>query len=642
LNIRHGNGASTVVRARESLVHGEGKQLIILVQIKGKRERRMRNPEKVLNTLCLHSKVSDYKYERLYRILFNEEMFFVAYQRIYDKQGNMTPGTDGQTIDQMSIQRIECLIESLRNETYQPHPARRVYIPKKNGKSRPLGIPSFEDKLVQEVTRMVLEAIYEGHFESTSHGFRPYKSCHTALTHIQRQFTGTRWFIEGDIKGFFDNIDHNILISILQERISDERFLRLIRKFLNAGYIENWKYNRTYSGTPQGGIISPILANIYLDKFDKYIREYTEKFNVGVKRQRNAAYFRVNTRAVNHRKLLKSETDPCVKAELAEKVRNLQLELRSIPCSHEMDENYRRMKYVRYADDFLIGVIGSKADCEKIKVEIAQYMNDALKLELSAEKTLITHAQKTAKFLGYEISVRKSSAMKRNRKGVLQRDFNGRAMLLLPMETVKKKLKEYDAISLEQANGCEVWKPQSRSYLTAKKPQDILAQYNWEIRGFYNYYRIANNVSATCSKFGYIMEYSMYMTLAQKLRSSISKIMKRFYKDKQFIIPYTDDKGRRQYRIFYDGGFKRQNGIADIGCDTQPFTVLLPYPTLVERLKANYCEMCGAEGTTVMHQVRTLKALSKENEWSRIMLKRNRKTLAVCETCNAKIREHGK
>lgn len=218
----------------------------------------MRNPEKVLNILSEHSKESDYKYERLYRILFNEQMFYAAYQRIYAKQGNMTPGTDGKTIDQMSIQRIECLVESLKNETYQPNPARRVYIPKKNGKKlRPLSIPSFEDKLVQEVVRMVLEAIYEGHFEWTSHGFRPNRSCHTALKSLQNNFNGAKWFIEGDIKGFFDNINHNVLIYIIKERISDERFLRLIRKFLKAGYIEDWHYNNTYSGTPQGGIITP-------------------------------------------------------------------------------------------------------------------------------------------------------------------------------------------------------------------------------------------------------------------------------------------------------------------------------------------------------------------------------------------------
>jgi len=602
----------------------------------------MRNPETVLNTLCLHSKVSDYKYERLYRILFNEDMFFVAYQRIYAKPGNMTPGTDGQTIDQMSIQRIERLIESLKNETYQPNPARRVYIPKKNGKMRPLGIPSFEDKLVQEVTRMVLEAIYEGHFESTSHGFRPHKSCHTALTHIQRQFTGARWFIEGDIKGFFDNIDHNILIDILKERISDDRFLRLIRKFLNAGYIEEWKFNRTYSGTPQGGIVSPILANIYLDKFDKYMKEYTDKFNKGEKRQRNAEYFRINTQAVNIRKKLKVETDESVKAKLAEKAKSLQSELRKTSCRTEMDENYRRLKYVRYADDFLIGVIGSKADCENIKTEITQYMRDSLKLELSAEKTLITHAQEAAKFLGYEISVRKSMAMKRNAKGILQRNFNGRVMLLLPMETVKKKLKDYDAVCFKQVNGKEVWKPKSRSYMTGMKPEDILAQYNWEIRGFYNYYCIANNVSATCSKFGYIMEYSLYNTLAHKLRSTIGKLMKRYYKDKQFVIPYVDSKGRQKCRILYNGGFKRQIDCKDNYSDKIPLTMFVPFTSLIERLKAEQCEVCGAKGKTVMHQVRTLKALTGNNEWERIMLKMHRKTLAVCEECNSKIQKHDK
>lgn len=172
----------------------------------------MRNPELVLNNLAAHSKVSDYKYERLYRLLFNEEMFFVAYQRIYAKQGNMTAGTDGKTIDGMSLQRIESLIMSLKSEAYKPNPARRVYIPKKNGGKRPLGIPSVEDKLAQEVIRMILEAIYEGAFQSTSHGFRPHKSCHTALKDIQINFKGAKWFIEGDIKGFFDNIDHEILI----------------------------------------------------------------------------------------------------------------------------------------------------------------------------------------------------------------------------------------------------------------------------------------------------------------------------------------------------------------------------------------------------------------------------------------------
>lgn len=225
----------------------------------------MRNSERVLNSLAIHSRQPNYKFERLYRLLFNEQMYYAAYQRIYAKEGNMTKGADNATIDHMSISRIEKLIISLKDESYQPIPSRRVYIPKKNGKKRPLGIPTFNDKLLQEVVRMILEAIYEGSFDNNSHGFRPKRSCHTALQQIQKSFNGTRWFIEGDIKGFFDNINHNTLIDILRKRIDDERFLRLIRKFLNAGFIENWVFNKTYSGTPQGGIISPILANIYLD-----------------------------------------------------------------------------------------------------------------------------------------------------------------------------------------------------------------------------------------------------------------------------------------------------------------------------------------------------------------------------------------
>lgn len=353
----------------------------------------MRNPEIILNTLSSHSKVSDYKYERIYRILFNEEMFMLAYERIKSKPGNMTPGTDGLTIDGMTIDRIGKLIESLKNESYSPQPAKRVYIPKKNGKKRPLGIPTIEDKLVQEVTRMILEAIYEGHFESTSHGFRPFKSCHTALISIKKTFTGMRWFIEGDIKGFFDNIHHATLIDILRMRIADERFIRLIWKFLRAGYLEEWYFNKTYSGTPQGGIVSPILANIYLDQFDKYMKEYATLFDKGESRKIRNEYMNLNMRTVNRRKKRKATEDPVEAAALDAEIKQLQKQLRSMPVRDEMDENYRRLKYVRYADDFLIGVIGSKQECERIKEDITNYMRDRLKLELSAEKTLITHAR---------------------------------------------------------------------------------------------------------------------------------------------------------------------------------------------------------------------------------------------------------
>ena len=602
----------------------------------------MEKSERVLKALSDHSQSSDYKYERLYRYLFSEEMFAVAYQRIYAKQGNMTPGTDGKTIDEMSLERIERLIVSLKDESYQPHPARRVYIPKKNGKKRPLGIPSFEDKLVQEVVRLLLEAIYEGHFEGTSHGFRPHRSCHTALGMIQKSFAGAKWFIEGDIKGFFDNIDHNVLISILRERISDERFLRLIRKFLNAGYVEDWKYNKTYSGTPQGGIISPMLANIYLDKFDKYIKEYAAKFRKGDRRSINPEYWRLNNKKNWLKKKLQKTSDEQIRKSYLYEIAQLSKQMLSTPHKDAMDADFRRMQYVRYADDFLISVIGSKSECETIKADITQFMREQLKLELSDEKTLITHAQDKAKFLGYEIFIRKSDAVKRNKDGVLKRDFNGAVVLTLNSAVIQKKLTEYNALEVRNIDGKDIWWSKPRRYMTPMKPEDILAQYYAETRGLYNYYSLAANVSKECASFAFIMKMSMFKTLGWKLNTSARKVRQKYQKDKDFVIPYNDAKGKQKYRVFYNEGFKKRNAQFDVDYDKLPQTMYVPYPSLVERLKDGRCELCGKEGKVVMHHVRTLTKLKGNNEWEKLMLKRHRKTLVVCEDCNSMIQNYGK
>ena len=602
----------------------------------------MEKSERVLKALSDHSQSSDYKYERLYRYLFSEEMFAVAYQRIYAKQGNMTPGTDGKTIDEMSLERIERLIVSLKDESYQPHPARRVYIPKKNGKKRPLGIPSFEDKLVQEVVRLLLEAIYEGHFEGTSHGFRPHRSCHTALGMIQKSFAGAKWFIEGDIKGFFDNIDHNVLISILRERISDERFLRLIRKFFNAGYVEDWKYNKTYSGTPQGGIISPMLANIYLDKFDKYIKEYAAKFRKGDRRSINPEYWRLNNKKNWLKKKLQKTSDEQIRKSYLYEIAQLSKQMLSTPHKDAMDADFRRLQYVRYADDFLISVIGSKSECETIKADITQFMREQLKLELSDEKTLITHAQDKAKFLGYEIFIRKSDAVKRNKDGVLKRDFNGAVVLTLNSAVIQKKLTEYNALEVRNIDGKDIWWSKPRRYMTPMKPEDILAQYNAEIRGLYNYYSLAANVSKECASFAFIMKMSMFKTLGWKLNTSARKVRQKYQKDKDFVIPYNDAKGKQKYRVFYNEGFKKRNAQFDVDYDKLPQTMYVPYPSLVERLKDGRCELCGKDGKVVMHHVRTLTKLKGNNEWEKLMLQRHRKTLVVCEDCNSMIQNYGK
>ena len=471
----------------------------------------MRNSENVLNSLAEHSQNPNYKFERLYRLLFNENLYAIAYQSMAPKTGNMTKGTDGQTISGMSIKRIQSIIDKLRDESYQPHPAKRIYIPKKNGKQRPLGIPSIEDKLVQKVIQMILESIYEGYFEKCSHGFRPHRSCHTAMASIMEGFDGTRWFIEGDIKGFFDNIDHDMMIAILSERIADERFLRLIRKFLNAGYLEKWIFHNTFSGTPQGGIISPILANIYLDKLDKYMVEYISVFNRGKMRKRNPDYKRIASRKDKRVKKLKTETDEQKRAALRSEIVALHREMQKYPATLDMDEDFRRLRYVRYADDFLIGVIGSREDCVKIKEDIKNFLCDRLKLELSDEKTLITHGHDHAKFLGFEVTIRKSEKTRKGSNGMPKRSLDHKTVVLLPMEVMRKKLMEYGAMKITVKEGKEKWESTSRPYLRSNDDLEILNRYNSEIRGIYNYYCIANNVSILNS-FYQIMKESMYKT----------------------------------------------------------------------------------------------------------------------------------
>lgn len=600
----------------------------------------MRSPERVLNSLNEHSKDSSYKFERLYRILFNEELFYVAYQKIASNGGSTTKGSDGRSIDEMSLARIETLIASLKDESYQPHPSRRVHIPKKNGKTRPLGIPAFEDKLVQEVVRMILEAIYEGHFETTSHGFRPKRSCHTALLHIQKTFSGAKWFIEGDIKGFFDNIDHDVLVGILRERISDDHFIRLIRKFLKAGYVEDWTFHNTYSGMPQGGIVSPILANIYLDKLDKYVKEYIRHFDMGTKRRPGKeSNDLANERKRTVRKLKKVK-DGTEKAALVARLKAIEQERAAFPSGDEMDGSYRRLKYIRYADDFILGVIGSKEDALRIKEDIKSFLSESLALELSEEKTLITHTGKSAKFLGYEITVTRNNHQRRDVQGRLRRTYGKRVRLNVSMATLRDKLLEYGAMEIKLRNGKEIWKPKCRSGLIFNDDLEILDRYNRETVGFCNYYLIANNC-VVLHNFRYIMEYSMYKTFAGKYRSTVRKINKKYRLNKLFTVKY-EQKGVIKPRTFYKTSFKRRTTAFNGSCDIEPYSIAdVSRTNLTDRLKAEKCELCGATGKLIMHHVRNLKDLKGKESWKRLMSARKRKTIALCPSCH-RLRHLGK
>lgn len=601
----------------------------------------MRSPQNVLESLKSKATNANYHYQRLYRNLYNPEFYLLAYQRIQAKQGNMTAGTDGKTIDGMGMKRIENLIEKLRDYSYQPKPARRTYIPKANGKMRPLGIPSFDDKLVQEVVHLILESIYEPTFCNTSHGFRPKRSCHTALQHIKRNYTGVKWFVEGDIKGCFDNIDHHVLVQILRRRITDEHFIGLIWKFLKAGYMENWVYHNTYSGTPQGSLISPILANIYLNELDVFMVSYAQAFHRGAKRQINPAYKKpLDVRRGKQEWLKRNENKISEekRREVTAQIQEISQYLRTIPYGDPMDNEYRRIVYVRYADDFLIGVIGSKADAKQVKADVGMFISNELHLEMSSEKTLITHGNDFAHFLGYEITTSSEQNSTRMKTGYTKRSYTGRIKLYVPKEKWLNRLLTCGALKINLVEGKEVWEPTRRPGLMRLDDIEILNQYNAEVRGLYNYYRLAHNVSVLNS-FLYVMKFSMYKTFAGKYRTSMRKIIRKYSRDGDFIVSYPTKKGTKS-TVFYNQGMRYDDKIVvtknpDIISRTNENC---RYTSLIDRLKGNTCEWCKTETKDIeIHHVRKLKDLSGKAEWERHMIARKRKTMALCHSCHVKL-----
>lgn len=358
--------------------------------------------------------------KRIYPLLYNVDLYLRAYARLYSNQGALTPGITSETVDGMDRAKIDRPIDDLRHERFRWTPVRRVPIAKKNGQFRPIGMPTWSDKLLQEVIRSLLEAYFEPQFSKYSHGFRPGQGCHTALTEIQRSWTGTKWFIEGDITGFYDHLDHTVLMRMLRERIHDHRFLELIRRLLQAGYLEEWRYGTTLSGTPQGAVLSPLLANVNGHALDQFVeQELLPAYNRGDGRHLNPPYVTIIKRVYRWRRQGR-HVEPQAAMQM----------LRRLPSQDPNDPDYRRLHYVRYADDVLLGFAGPKAEAEEIKERLRVFLHEHLKLELSETKTLITHAgDQAASFLGYAISSMHND-MKLDYRG--RRIVNGRIMLKVP------------------------------------------------------------------------------------------------------------------------------------------------------------------------------------------------------------------
>jgi group II intron reverse transcriptase/maturase len=554
--------------------------------------------------------------------LFNPHLYLMAYGRLYSNDGALTPGADGETVDGMSQGKIGRIIDALRHERYRFRPVKRIYIPKKNGKMRPLGLPSWSDKLVGEVVRLLLEAYYEPTFSARSHGFRPGRGCHTALTEVANTWTGTAWFVEGDIADCFGSLDHEILLETLGEKIHDNRFLRLLKNMLRAGYFEDWEWNATLSGAPQGGVVSPILSNIYLDRLDKFVETVlTPEYTRGKIRKNNPDYAKVQHAIVRARE----RGDRPLARELRKRLHRL-------PARNPQDPGYRRLRYIRYADDHLLGFAGPKAEAEQIKARLAQFLRDELKLELSEDKTLITHAKTgAAKFLGYEITVQHNERkLTRGRRTV-----NGTISLRVPRAVIKAKCEPYT----------QHGKPEYRPQLMNRDDHTIISTYGAEYRGYVQYYLLAGDVYRL-NRLHWVMLTSMLKTLAAKHRSTVTKMARKHKAvtatphGPRTCFQATVEREGRKPLVAQFGGIPLTRQKKAVLHDRSP----APQPTrrkgkeLIARLRAGQCELCQLRADVQVHQVRKLADLAKQGRpqpaWTQLMAKRRRKTLVVCPPCH--------
>ena len=593
----------------------------------------MKPTMEILARIRRNSKANkDEVFTRLYRYLLRPDIYYVAYSHLYANNGAATRGIVNDTADGFSETKVAKIIQSLTDGTYQPTPVRRTYIEKKNGKKRPLGIPTFTDKLVQEAVRMLLESVYEPIFLNCSHGFRPNRSCHTALEDITRGFNGARWFVEGDIKGCFDNIDHAVLIGLLNEKVKDARLIKLIYQFLKAGYMENWQYHATYSGTPQGGILSPLLANIYLHRLDQFVMELKADFDKPGKSTQTKEYCYLNTKMGRlHKRIDAAEGE--MRQRLIEEYKQLRAQKLKTPAKSQTD---KKLKYVRYADDFLIGVNGSHEDCEGIKRKLTEFISNTLRMELSAEKTLITHSNQYARFLGYDVRVRRDGTVRRRKDNVLQRVFSSRVELNIPLNDKIHQFLFSKGVVQQRKDG--MLYPVHRYTLESLTDLEIVTVYNAELRGICNYYSMASNFRKL-DYFAYLMEYSCLKTLAGKHKTTTSKI-KAMYKDGQgkWAIPYQTKDGLKRcyfakFRDCKDSKYSEDyiKNTAVIFANSRN--------SFENRLKAKCCELCGSTESDCyeIHHVHRIKDLKGKAWWEIAMIAKRRKTLVVCRECHYKI-----
>lgn len=580
----------------------------------------------------------DKRINGLFRLLEDRVLWHEAYANIYANKGAITAGVDGVTLDGFSEGRVAAIRARLKNGTYRFQPTRRVYIPKKTGKKRPLGISSGDDKLVQEVVRIILERIYEPIFEETSHGFRPGHSPHTALTQIGDQWHGIKWLVDMDIRDYFTTINHDLLMSFLAKKIEDKRFLCLIQAMLDAGYLEEWSYHATYSGVPQGSIVSPVLANVYLHELDLFMKNVKKDFNRGKSRRKNLPYKRYCGKIERLRKkgdrLKGKEGKEQELQAIQQEIRRVDHLRKQLPSSDPFDEGYKRLVYCRFADDFAIGIIGSFADAEAVRQQVTTFIQETLKLTIAEEKSHIRHSKKGMIFVGYEVKTYSGERVVKVKRGTRHTTFKSvseRIQLHIPKEKLAKfcATKGYGDYETTQAIHKKEW--------TQSSDAEIILAYNAELRGLANYYALALNAKTVMHKLAQIWRVSLLKTLANKHKTSVNKVAKRLKTEDGYALMVPGEKKTRIIRIFRLKDLRTPLP-SDPSIDTQPNVSIwtLSRSEVIKRLNRGQCEYCETkQGPFEVHHIRKMKDVAKGKAlWQQLMAAKNRKTLILCQRCH--------
>lgn len=477
----------------------------------------------------LSERESGKRFKRLWKLITSEVWLWHAWRRILGNKGSRTAGVDGQTADDFDLARIRQLAARLKDGTYRPQAVRRVYIPKANGKMRPLGIPTIEDRIVQQAMRMALEPIFEADFLDCSHGFRRHRSTHTALRGVAVAYPRTSYIVEGDIVGCFDNIPHGKLLAAVRRRVADEKVVSLIGKFLKAGYMEDWVYHKTYSGTPQGGIISPLLCNIFLHELDAMMVKELGANRTQTRQDQYARaskeYRRISNRLSVVRRKLKA-ADRGERQQLLAELAELEKVQKRTPVYDPDRRHPSKLGYVRYADDFVILVNGSQEEAEAVKSQVADKLG-SMGLKLSEEKTKLTHWSQPVRFLGFEVQGRMRD------KGV-----QIKAIFSIPADRCERIRQE-----IQQVCGCH------------QIPEaDAMARVSLVFRGWCNYYRFASAPQKTFSRLSYFAWWQFARFLAYRHKTSVADVIQRGKRSKR-LRPITI-QGRRVQTFTMDVGGK--------------------------------------------------------------------------------------